>query len=186
MKNRKIVVVAFMLIATMLLGVGYAALTDTLSIAGTLKTDITVAMDEFDSYVYFSGTSIVTDDTGNKAVSQILDGRDDAKIEALHFTAKDQVVKAMFTITNHADNEFSALITGGNIIITNNADDHDPIFTTGWSWEENTVDTADVTLAPGESKNFWVTITLNETPQEIHNAEFTVSYTATAVEDNNS
>ena len=182
MKNRKTVVVAFLLVAVMLLGVGYAALTDTLTITGSLKTDTTVAMEEFDADVYFSATSIVTDDTGNKAVSQILDGRDDAKIEALHFTEKDQVVKAKFTITNLAENEFDAMIEGSSITVTNNADDHDPIFEVVWSWAENSVDTSDVEIAHGESKDLWVTITLTETPQEVHNAEFNVSFTATAIE----
>lgn len=184
MKNRKIVVTAFLLVAVMLLGVGYAALTDTLTITGDLKTDTTVAMDEFDADVYFSGTSIVRDDTGNKAVSQILDGRDDAKIEALHFTEKDQVVEAQFTITNLDTNEFAALIEGVEVTVGNNADDHDPIFSVVWSWEQGLENNNDVTLQPGESHNLWVTITLNETPQEIHEATFSVTYTATAVEVN--
>lgn len=182
MKNRRIVVVAFLLAAVLLLGVGYAALTDTLTIGGTLKTDTTVAMDEFDADVYFSATSIVRDDTGNKAVSKIEDGRDDGTIEALHFTAKDQVVVAKYTITNNTDNEFAAVINGGTVTVTNTADDHDPIFSVVWSWAEGEVNTGDATLQPGDSKDLWVTITLLETPQEIHEATFTVSYTATAVE----
>lgn len=184
MKNRKFVVAAFLLAAAMLLGVGYAALTDELSIVGTLKTDTTEAMGEFDADVYFSGTSIVRDDTKNQAVSQILDGRDDAKIEALHFTAKDQVVKAKFTISNDSANEFAASIKGSQVVVTNNAQDHNPIFDVVWSWNEDTVDTGDIELAPGASQDLWVTITLKETPQEIHNAEFSISYTATAVENN--
>ena len=184
MKNRKIVVVAFLLVATMLLGVGYAALTDTLTITGALKTDTTVAMDEFDADVYFSGTSIVRDDTVNKAASQIGDGRDEATIQALHFTAKDQVVVAQFTIANDSANEFAAIIEGENVEVTNTADDHDPIFTVTWSWDQNSINTDDVTLQPGESKILYVTITLTETPQEIHEASFSVSYTATATEKN--
>lgn len=182
MKRRKSVVVVFLLAAAMMLSVGYAALTDTLTIDGDLQTDTTVAMDEFDDDVYFSGTSIVQDDTGNKAVSQILDGRDDAKIEALHFTVADQVVKAKFTITNDQANEFAASIVGSDITVTNGDAGHNPIFSATWSWAVDSIDHTTAVLQPNESKDLWVTITLLETPQEIHEATFSVSYTATAVE----
>jgi hypothetical protein len=58
MKNRKIVVVAFLLVATMLLGVGYAALTDELTITGSLKTDTTAAMSAFGAG-FVSGALVV-------------------------------------------------------------------------------------------------------------------------------
>jgi hypothetical protein len=182
MKNRKFIVAAFLLAAAMLLGVGYAALTDELAIAGTLKTDTTASMDEFDGDVYFSAASIIRDDTGNKSVAQILEGRDDAKIEALHFTENQQTVVAKFTITNLAENEFAALIDGSSVTVTNDAVSHDPVFGVTWSWSDTVLDTNNVTLQPGESKDLWVTITLNETPQEIHNAAFTITYTANSVD----
>ena len=53
MKNRKTVIVAFMLIAVMLLGVGYAALTDTLTIIGNAHIDMNQAATNFDENVYF-------------------------------------------------------------------------------------------------------------------------------------
>ena len=190
MKRRKSVVVVFLLAAAMMLSVGYATLTDKLSITGGLETDPTTAMNDFDADVYFSGTSIVQDDTGNKAVSQILDGGDDAKIEALHFTVKDQVVKAKFTIANDSV-DFAASIevnaaTGEDedrdgISVENNAE-HDPIFSVEWSWEEEGSNHDTAEIQPGKTKDLWVTITLDETPQENHEATFTVSYTATAVE----
>lgn len=182
MKNRNTVVVVFLLVAVMLLGVGYAALTDTLTITGNLKTDTTVAMDEFNTDVYFSAASIVQDDTGTQSVAQILEGRDDGKIEALHFTTADQVVVAKYTITNEQANEFAASIKGSDVTITNNAHDHAPIFSAVWSWSADAVDHNDVVLQPGESQDLYITITLLETPQEIHEAEFSVSYVATAVD----
>ena len=182
MKRRKSVVVVFLLAAAMMLSVGYATLTDTLTIEGALETDTTVATAAFDDDVYFSGTSIVQDDTGNKAVSQILDGRDDAKIEARHFTAKAQVVKAKFTITNKPGNEFAASIVGDAITVTNGDAGHEPIFSADWSWAVDSPDQNTAVIQPGATKDLWVTITLLETPQENHEATFTVSYTATAVE----
>ena len=181
MKNRKSILVVFLLVAAMLMSVGYAALTDELGITGDLKTDTTQSMAEFDADVYFFSANIVTDETGNQSVAQVLEGRDDAKIQALHFTEKDQVVKAKFVITNDPLDEFAAKIAGSSVSVSNNGG-HEPIFTVTWSWQEDSIDTNDIVLKPGESQDLFVTITLKETPQEIHQAEFSVSYTATAEE----
>ena len=53
MKNRRIVIVSFLLVAVLVMGVAYAALTDNLFIKGeaNLKTD--VAQTEFNTDVYF-------------------------------------------------------------------------------------------------------------------------------------
>ena len=59
MKNRKTVVVAFMLCAVMLLGVGYAALSDVLDIQGTAQVTQGNAQNAFDGDVYFSAVSLV-------------------------------------------------------------------------------------------------------------------------------
>ena len=53
MKNRKFIVVAFMLTACMIVGVGYAALTDTLNIGGDAEVSQAGAENTFDGDVYF-------------------------------------------------------------------------------------------------------------------------------------
>lgn len=183
MKNRKIVVVAFLLAAVMLLGVGYAALTDTLTITGDLKSDPSASQYEFDGDVYFSATSVERDDTGNQAASQILEGRDDATITAKHFSEEGQTVKVKFTITNDAGNDFAALITPSALVLTNGTEgsdhEHNPIFDAVWSWNESAADHASYTLQPGTSKDLWVTITVIERPTDAHTATFSVSFTAT-------
>ena len=179
MKNRKIVVVAFLLIAMLLLGIGYAALTDTLTINGDLKADTSVSQGEFDADIYFSATSVVKDDTGNQAASQILEGRDDATITAKHFTTAGQTVIVKFTITNDST-EFASRLTPSTLVVTNGTEgepgEHTPVFTVKWSWS----DTSDVQgaydLQPGESKDLWVTIILDETPTDEHTATFVVSF----------
>ena len=185
MKNRKIVVVAFMLIAVLLMSVGFAELTDVLTIDGTAKADTTVSATEFEDDVYFSATSIIIDGTGNKAASQIKEGRDDATITADHFTTKGQVVKVKFTIANDSI-DFDAMLSltaniDGNVALENNAE-HDPVFTVTWSWAEDTVTGGATTIAASSSKDVWVTITLNETPIEAHSVSFNITYNVEAVE----
>ena len=53
MKNRKTVIVAFMLIAAMLLAVGYAALTVDLFIGGNATVNAGQSQDEFEGDIYF-------------------------------------------------------------------------------------------------------------------------------------
>ena len=51
MKNRRTTLIAFVLIAALCVGIGYAALTDTLTIGGTVSANA----NELDAAVYFSG-----------------------------------------------------------------------------------------------------------------------------------
>ena len=181
MKNRKVVVIAFLVVAAMLMGIGYAALTDTLTITGDLKADTSVSQPEFDADIYFSSTSIVSDDTGNMAASQILEGRDDAKITAQHFTTAGQKVKVKFTIANDST-EFAARLTPTALNVTNGTEgtenEHEAIFDVVWSWNENSVDQSTFDLQPGTSKDLWVTIELSVTPTEEHTANFNVQFNA--------
>ncbi|MGM9682759.1 MAG: hypothetical protein ACI3XQ_04095 [Eubacteriales bacterium] len=60
MKNRKKVVVALLLVAVLCLGVGYAALTDTLFVNGTVSVkQNATALAEFAEDVHFTGTPTV-------------------------------------------------------------------------------------------------------------------------------
>ena len=186
MKNRKTVVVAFLLAAVVLLGVGYAELTDLLTVNGELAALTSTTQTEFDADVYFSATSVVTDQTGNNAASQIKEGRDDATITAKHFTIDGQVVKVKYTIVNDST-DFDAVVTPnaavetGSVTVDNGAAHPDPVFTVSWSWAEDSSVTGEATITKGASKDFWVTITLVEPPMEEHNATFEVSFDVEAV-----
>ena len=58
MKNRKKILVAFMLVACMVVGVGYAALTNTLDIAGTGNVNASDAEKAFNQDIYFEGVVV--------------------------------------------------------------------------------------------------------------------------------
>ena len=94
MKNRKIVIVAFLLAAMMLLGVGYAALTDVLDITGSADVNQSAAEEAFNEDVYFSGA--VANESGNTA-SVNTDNNDKASFTAN--TLKGKGDKATFTFT---------------------------------------------------------------------------------------
>lgn len=54
MRNRKTIIVAFLLLACMLIGVGYAALTDTLSVKGSAILTKAGAEEEVNEDIYFT------------------------------------------------------------------------------------------------------------------------------------
>ena len=68
MRNRRNVIIAFLLVAVLCLGVGYAVITDTLNI--TANVDLNTANDgplneEFDTDVYFVNPAVKADATTN-------------------------------------------------------------------------------------------------------------------------
>lgn len=106
MKNRKFVVVAFVVIAAMLMGVGYAALTDTLTIIGNANVDIAGANSVFDEKIYFSDAKVVKGVDGKDNVNF---DPDDAtyNVHGLATIADEAIF--LFTITN--DSNLDALIS---------------------------------------------------------------------------
>ena len=94
MKNRKVVVIAFLVIAAMMLGIGYAALTDTLTIIGNANVDLAGANSVFDERIYFS----------NAVVTKGVEGKDTAS-----FTADDATytVHGLATIADEATFTFT-------------------------------------------------------------------------------
>ena len=109
MKNRKTVVVAFLLVAVMLLGVGYAALTDTLTIIGNAHIDLEVANHTFDERIYFSDAK-ATSTTGTGTKDDVASYTDD---DATYTVNKLAVVnqKSVFTFTIKNDSNVDAEIT---------------------------------------------------------------------------
>jgi len=204
MKNRKIVVVAFTLIAVLLLGVGYAAVTDDLKVTANVKTNLEQNQDDFQLDVRFieNSAQIVRDDTNggnpnaaNRAHAQIDVSNDttldSAVITVTNFTEGGQVVQAVFTIANYST-EFDASIQPAltaSFEANGEGEEHDPVFTLDWEWYENgagtgSQDAADLSAsAEGTTPStvdILVTITLTEAPDVEHSGVFTLDITATA------
>ena len=106
MKNRKFVVVAFLVVAAMLLGIGYAALTDTLTIIGNANVDINGANSVFDERIYFSDAQVVEGVAGKDVVSYTAD---DATYTVHGLATIEDEAIFMFTIKN--DSNIDALIS---------------------------------------------------------------------------
>ena len=165
MKNRKRVVVAFLLVAVMLMSVGYAALTDVLDITGSADVNKSAAEDAYNADIYF--TAAVANQTGNTA-SVNTDNNDKASFTANTLQGKDDTATFTFTITNEGD--LDATVTPS---ISSNTNDAYFTINSDWAGQAKT-------LSAGSTLEYTVTVTLKETPTDTISGSFIIELTAVA------
>lgn len=155
MKKRRTVIVAFLLLAVMTIGIGYAAIVDTLDITGTADLSTSNA---FDANIFFSN-AVADGQTGNTAKVND-DNNDKASFSAASMIKEGDT--AVFTFTIQNDNNRDAKIT-----MKTHSNTDDTHFGIAMTWEggEDAYGTgAELTVAAGQSAEVTVTITLVSLP----------------------
>ena len=176
MKRRRNLVLAILLVAAMALSIGYAAVSDVLTITGNANVEESEAQDAFNLDVYFSAAEAgryVTDVTlaeGVKNTAGVVDdNNDEATFEVNTLRGAGDWAEFTFTIKNAGDLDATmAAATWAN----GNAD----YFDIATEWPEGTE------LKAGKTLTYKVTVTLKETPTTKLSASFNVDLTATAGE----
>ena len=167
MKQRKTVIVAFLLAAVLLLGVGYAALTDVLDITGSADVNQSAAEEAFNEDIYFSAA--VANQEGNTA-SVNADNVDKASFTAN--TLKGKGDKATFTFTLKNDGDLDATVTPS---ISSNTNTEYFGISSDWEGQPKT-------LKAGQTLTYTVTVELLETPTATISGSFIIELTAVSVE----
>ena len=176
MKNRNTVIVAFMLVAVLLLGIGYAALSDTLTIIGNAHIDIGAANTTFDEKVYFSNAE-ATSTTGTGTTADVVSfNSDDATFTANKLAVKGE--KSVFTFTIKNDSNVAANITV-NAKKLSGADNPSNSNTDKF---KVTYDLSADTIASGGSVTVTVTVEVVNPITSATSATFGIEYTVTTVE----
>lgn len=165
MKNRKTIVVAFLLSAVMLMSVGYAALTDVLDITGSADVNQAAAEDSFNEDIKFTGA--LANETGNTA-SVNADNEDKASFTANTLKGANDTATFTFTIAN--DGDLNAMVTPK--ISSNTNED---FFEITSDWDGTTKE-----LKAGESLTYTVTLKLTDTPTATISGSFIIELTAVA------
>lgn len=178
MKNRKTVIVAFLLVVVMLLGVGYAALTDTLTIIGNAHIDVDIANKTFDEKIYFSAAE-ATSTTGTGTTDDVASfTSDDATFTANKLATVGQQSVFTFTITN--DSNVDALISVGSTKLsgdTNPSNSNADKFTVSYAYPDG------MNVAKqGGTITVVVTVTVKEPVTSATSATFGIELTATSTE----
>ena len=128
MKNRRIVIIAFVLVAALALGVGYANLSDTLTIAGQANVKTDAASAEFAADVYFKTAEATT--SGDTA--SILTDKNRASFTVNSLSLKGQTATFTFVIANESNHDATVKVTSISIKDTisdgEDADDNDNLF----------------------------------------------------------
>ncbi len=166
MKNRRNIVVAFLVFAVMLLGVGYAVLTDVLDITGTADVNQYAAEEAFNEDVHFSAAQ--ANDNGNTA-SVNGDNNDKASFTANTLKGDGDSVSFTFTIKN--DGDVDATVTPTLNATTGNTKPEYFLITSDWNGESKT-------LAAGGELTYTVTVKLIKTPTETISGSFLIELTA--------
>ena len=167
MKNRRKVIDAFLVIAVLCVGVGYAVVTDILDIQGVANVSATAAEKAFDEDIKF--ISAVANVTGDTA-SVNADNEDKATFTVN--SLKGQGETATFTFTIENGNDIDALVTPKLASNTN-----DTYFEVSSDWGG-----VAKTIAAGQTATYTVTVELLKTPTSTVGTSISIELTATAGE----
>ena len=162
MKNRKTVVVAFLLVAMLLIGVGFAQLTDQLLITGSAGVDADDSQEVFDGDIYFSKVI-----NGTGCTAEILSDPDQGEITVTAGALKEVGNEVIATYTIKSESDLDVTVTPS--IVTSNP----TYFTVTTSWN----DTAQV-LPAGSTIDITVTVKLARTAEEDQSTTFTITLDA--------
>ena len=165
MKKRRSTIIAFLLVAALCLGIGYAALTDVLDIQGTAEVNQSAAEDSFNQDIYFSAVS-----SGEGYTASInTDNPDKATFTVTGLKDKDQTIEITYTIKNEGD--LDAVVTPK--LLQNSNDTYFKI-TSDWESQPKTV------AANSENTTITVYVTLLALPTETQAGSFNIELTAVA------
>jgi len=176
MKNRKTVIVVFMLLAAMVLSVGYAALTDDLLMNGSASVNTEEALNTWDEVVYFSEANAVST-TGNSGIADKAEigatsNGDSVIYEVKSLAEKDQYAVFKFTVKNDST-EYDAQITVDTGYPTNNNEEY---FRVTYDYGTG------IAAKNGGTLEITVTVTLLKSPTTNLTASFKADITATSIE----
>ncbi len=165
MKSRRIALIAFALIAVLTLGIGYAALTDTLNLNGTASLTHSNAEQEFNADIYFDSVGNCTNCTVTVSDADANNVKD---VATLTINGGLSVVGDKATAVLVIKNE-----SAGTATIT-------PAHSSSTNFDIAT-DAATYTVAAGGTVEVTVTVTLKNTVNaDITDETFSLSFTATS------
>ncbi len=182
MKNRKTIVGLFLLVAILLIGIGYAAFTDTLTIIGNAHIDLNEAGTTYDERVYFSSGSVkeIKVESGADGSKDEVNATntDDATFTANSLAVKGDYIIFEFVIQNDSNIDVIVSIKPNKLSgDANPSNSNTDKFTVEYTYEH-----ADMKIASQGSMKVWVKILVKDVVTVETSATFGIELTATSVE----
>ena len=184
MKKRRIAIAGFLMLAVLVMGIGFAAVADNLNITGSARVTSDQTATVFDEKVYFSAASEVTLDpavagtSGQANTIEITGSQKDAvEFHVYSLALINQQAKFKITIKNES-NQYDAIITIDDGQPTGSIDGKIKI---EYSTDPDVASNADPITCPAEGTvDVYVTVTLLCSPDATLDANFTSHLTATS------
>ena len=167
MKKRNLVIVAFMLVAAMTIGVGYAALSATLTINGTASLDISAASEDVTKQVYITSGSSTKTHTHDTLIDYANTGEEtftEKEYSSVNFkvyslTQVGQSVTFTYTIKNASDASVVATVS-----LPNETTSDKNYFIASIKWADPSVNGTSVVLQSGQTADVSVIVELDTLP----------------------
>ena len=180
MKKRNTTIFAFLLLAAVGMGVGYAALTDNLTVGGKATVGTEQALEDWDLDVSFTDAKIKSQTTVNNAAAieqpSYTENNDNVFLTVSGLDSKEDTVVIELTITNNNENYDAKITADTEKAFTN---DNDAQF------DISVAVVDDLAEYQGGTATIEVTIKLKVQPTESLVANFSVGYVATSTEHQN-
>lgn len=170
--KRRSTIIALLLVAALTLGIGYAALTDILDIAGTIDLSKEDAEKEFNLDIYFSETVTVSDPDVATA-RRNGDNDDKGTFSVTGLKQVGQQVTITYTILNVG--ELDATVTPSTLL-----ENHTDKLQYTTDWDDGEGGYVSKVIAAGGSETIAITVKLIELPTITFQANFTIELEATA------
>lgn len=192
MKNRKTVVVAFLLVCCMILGVGYAALTVDLNLAGNATFNPGQAQNEFTENIYLGDSAVIEKTNGTAPISTYTKTTDHSADLAVNSLALDGD-RVTYTITVYNESVHDAQLSVKELKIMGDPQTENAGVYTGDEWLDTTVefvggntiakgtDDGLGNITPGE-KQVRITFELKKNPTSTVVRSINITFTATTTD----
>ena len=182
MKNRKTIVGLFLLVAILLIGIGYAAFTDTLTIIGNAHIDLNEAGATFDERVYFASGSIkeiVVESGADGSKDEVnATNTDDATFTANSLAVKGDYIIFEFVIQNDSNIDVVISINDQKLSGAENpSNSNTNKFEVTYTYEH-----ADMKIASNGTMKVWVKVLVKDVVTVETSATFGIELTATSIE----
>lgn len=171
MRNRKSVIVAFMIVACMLMAIGFAAFADILDVTGIMEIGFDNAQSSFDGDVYFSAAS--NDGQGGTIYTASVNSNDPDKASFTVDGLKNVGETCTITYTIQNENEFDVNVTlrgdATHSLDTSHLEEgesaHAHFDVTVQYFGDLKASTGTLTVPAKSSATFTITVELIKTPQ---------------------
>jgi hypothetical protein len=187
MRNRKTVIVAFMVAAVLLMAVGFAALTDTLTIIGNAHVDMATAENTFDEKIYFSeATAVSSTGTGSTADTASYTP-DDATFTVNKLAVVGQQSIFKFIIENDSNVDAAITVPATKLSGADNNTNSNPTYfeieyTYATFEDDGTANSENMVIPSQGYMEITVVVTIIKPVTSATSAMFSIEYTATTVD----